>query len=95
MSTSTSTHILENVAVPQFERANSDHEKLSRLSRECHGAAARRDVEAMAALEAEVDITAARIWNITNDELHAIQDALVDMSPGRVNEALDDEDDGQ
>ncbi len=91
ISTSTSTHVLGNVAVPQFEKKNSDHRALAKLSRKCHVAAARDDTDVVAALEAEIDIQAAKIWGITVAELHGIQDALAEMSPGRAKGDTDDE----
>jgi hypothetical protein len=91
ISTSTSTHVLGNVAVPLFQNKNSDHAVLAKLSRQCHTAAAKGDAGAVASLEAEIDITAAKIWGITYAELCAIQDALAEMSPERASGDPDDD----
>lgn len=85
LSTSTSTHVLENVRVPKFDGDNSDHETAANLSRLCHASAARGDADTVAALEAEIDRVAARIWSITDDELRAIQDALAEMGLNRTD----------
>jgi len=91
ISTSISTHVLENVAIPQFDSKNSDQALLVKLSRECHVAAARGDGVGIAALEDQIDITAARIWSVTNSELRAIQDALAEMNPGSARADSDNE----
>ncbi|MFH0765931.1 MAG: N-6 DNA methylase [Calditrichota bacterium] len=79
ISTSTSTHVLENIYVPKFNNNHSEHLKLAQLSRQCHIAAAKGDTGAVAAIEAEINRLAANIWGITDDELRAIQDALLEM----------------
>ncbi len=77
ISTSTSTHILQNIAVPRFRKTEDVHMRMTELSRQCHVAA--NNGEQLGALEAEVDEAAARIWGITNTELKAIREALSEM----------------
>ena len=77
ISTSTSTHILQNIAVPQFNKMDDTHKRLAELSRQCHAAASKGDQ--LGSLEAEVDEAAAKIWGITNSELKGIQEALSEM----------------
>lgn len=79
ISTSTSTHVLENVAVPQFSKTNRTHAHLAELSRQCHAAAEKDDAEQIEELEAEIDTVAAKIWGITGAELKGIQKALDEM----------------
>ena len=71
-----SPHIMKNIAVPQFKKADSDHIWLAKLSRQCHVAA---NEEQLAELEADIDEAAAKIWGITKTELKAIQKALSDL----------------
>jgi hypothetical protein len=78
ISTSTSTHVLNNVAVPPFNKSDKTHTRLAELSRECHGAAEKNDSDRIAELEAEIDEAAASLWSITPAELKAIQKALDD-----------------
>ncbi|MCX7014771.1 MAG: N-6 DNA methylase [Candidatus Sumerlaeota bacterium] len=94
ISTSTSTHVLGNVAVPNFVESNSKQREVGELSRQCQAAAAKGDGDIVAELEAEIDRAAAKIWGITDDELRAIQDALTEMNPGKaVAELADGRDD--
>jgi hypothetical protein len=90
ISTSTSTHVLGNVAVPRIEKKNNHHAELAKFSRECHEAAAKGDADTVAALEAEIDITAAKIWGITDDELGAIRDSLAELRPAKVEAKSED-----
>ena len=77
ISTSISTHVLSNVAVPRFRKTDSNHTRLAELSRQCHVAANSEDQ--LAALEADVDEAAAKIWQITNTEQKAIQKARSEL----------------
>ena len=79
ISTSTSTHVLSNVAIPRFMRTDLNHTRLAELSRQCHAAAKQGDEDKLAGLEAETDNVAAKIWNINNTELKAIQEALAEL----------------
>ncbi len=79
ISTSTSTHVLINVAVPQFKKENINHTRLADLSQQCHVALQQNNEDKIAGLEAEIDEVAAGIWGITDAELKAIQKALADM----------------
>jgi hypothetical protein len=74
-----SPHIMQNIAIPEFEKREKYHSILVTLSRQCHKAAAEGNLERVAALEAEIDEAAAKIWGITKKELRAIQEALEEM----------------
>ena len=94
VSISTSTHVLDNIAVPEFQSSNEMNQRIATLSQRCHKAAAKGDADAVAALEAEIDRAAAKIWGITTDELRAIQDALAEMSPrGTASQTQDESED--
>ncbi len=73
-----STHILDNINVPKYDKGNVSHVELSRLSQECHEkVAAGIDVSD---LEAQIDELAAELWGLTKDELKEIQESLREMA---------------
>jgi len=71
-----SPHVLDYVAIPKFRENNPTHIRLSELSMCCHQAVLSGDVKIIADIEAEIDMLAASLWGITDDELKYIQDAL-------------------
>ena len=75
-TTGISTHVLEHLAVPRFAAKNKLHLRLSDLSSACHAAAAKEDSKHLASFEAIIDKYVAKLWDITDDELRAIQEAL-------------------
>lgn len=79
ISTSTSTHVLEHVAIPGFKPADKQHKHLAELSEQAHKAVAEGDKDKVVELEAEIDRAAAKLWGITDKELKAIQKALRQM----------------
>jgi len=85
-----SAHVLNVLRIPRFCRGDSLHEGLAAVSQDVHVAAPRGDADTVAALEAEIDRAAARIWGITDDELRAIQDALADMGLNRADAEPED-----
>ena len=76
ISTSTSTHVLSNVAVPQFAKTDIIHTRLAEISRQCHVATQNSQEDVITELETEIDKLAAKIWGITDAELKAIREAL-------------------
>ena len=76
LSTSTSTHVLDHIAIPRYEPKDSMHKTLSTLSNRCHEAVAQGETEAVASIELEIDRLAAQIWGVTKQELDLIQRAL-------------------
>ena len=76
ISTSTSTHVLSNVSIPQFKKTDLNHIRLSELSHQCHIVTKQNDKDQIKKFEAEIDEVAAKIWGITDAELKAIQKAL-------------------
>ena len=79
ISTSTSTHVLNNVAIPRFSETNLSHTRIADLSNQCHAAKRENRQNEMASLEAEIDKVAAEMWGINDAELKAIQMALADV----------------
>lgn len=77
-TTGISTHVLEHIAIPHFSEENKLHLRLSDLSIACHAATAKEDSKNLPSFEAIIDKYVARLWNITDDELKAIQEALAE-----------------
>ena len=72
-----STHILNNIAIPQFDPSNPTHQDLSRLSQQCHEkTAVGIDVTD---LEEQIDELAAEMWGLTAEELQDIKDSLEEL----------------
>jgi hypothetical protein len=79
VSTSTSTHVLENVAIPLFDTDNPVHTRLAALSQQAHQLAAAGDEAGLAEVEAEVDAAAAKLWGITDKEMQEIRRSLAEL----------------
>jgi len=77
-----STHVLEHVAIPAFDAANSLHRALASLSQRAHRLAAlgkEGEVE-LRRVEQEIDRLAAQLWGITQEELEEIRQALAELA---------------
>ena len=79
VSVSTSTHVLEHIAVPQFDTANPTHTRLAPLSQQAHQLAAASDEVGPVAIEAQVDKAAAELWGITDKKLKEIRRSLEEL----------------
>lgn len=90
ISTSTSTHVLGNLAIPKYDPKNQTHKKLAALSKRCHVAAAMYDEETISELEEDIDELAAALWGITENELQVIQKAIGEIQKSRVDFANDE-----
>ena len=74
-----SPHILQHIAVPQFDTENPIHTRLTVLSQEAHQLAAAGDEAGLAAVEAQVDEAAAELWSISDRELKEIRRSLAEL----------------
>ena len=88
-----STHVLNYVRIPKFDSRSKLHQRLANLGVECHSAAAKDDRGTLAALEAETDEAAAKLWGITDDELRVIQESLAETSESNQVAAKHEDDD--
>jgi len=82
IETATSTHVLENVRLPKFDAKNKRHQRLAELSATAHQLAAdstEADQKRLVKVEAEIDETAAAVWDISDTELRDIQSSLADL----------------
>ncbi|MEW6264254.1 MAG: N-6 DNA methylase [Thermodesulfobacteriota bacterium] len=72
-------HILKNINVPMYSSKNQVHQRLSALSQAAHRAALNQDVDSIRSLEEEIDLWAARLWELTDQELKEIRHSLEEM----------------
>ncbi len=87
-----SPHIMEHIAIPRFNPKETTHRRLCELSQASHLATANDDTNQLNGLEAEVDKAAAKLWNITDDELKTIRDAMAETRRSKRPVADEDED---
>ncbi|MDD5453509.1 MAG: SAM-dependent DNA methyltransferase, partial [Candidatus Bipolaricaulis sp.] len=71
-----SMHILEHIRIPKYDPADPGHRALAAASQEAHAAAAQGDTDRLAAIEAQVDSLAARLWGLTDRELASLRRGL-------------------
>jgi hypothetical protein len=79
-----SPHVLEHIAIPRFDPADSVHARLVQLSHRAHELAARLAAkpddpatrDELAQVEDQVDHAAAELWGLTAAELEEIRKAL-------------------
>ena len=79
VSVSTSTHVLEHIAVPRFDSNNPVHTRLAQLSQQAHQLSAAGGKAGLAEVEAQVDQAAAELWGITERELREIRRSLEEL----------------
>ena len=77
ISTSISTHVLENIKVPKFDRTSHLHCELAQMSRSCHEKVA-AGIE-INDLEEQMDILSAQLWGLTSDEMEDIKSSLEEL----------------
>lgn len=77
ISTQQSTHILDNIRIPQYAHSNKIHKDLSHLSELCHDKKA-NGIEVYA-LENQIDELAAELWGLSKEELKDIKDSLEEL----------------
>jgi len=73
-------HILEHIRIPRFDPRNPVHRRLAELSEQAHEAAKIGDERRLQQIEAEIDRVAAKLWDLSDDELREIQESLAELS---------------
>jgi len=73
------THVLNYIAVPQFDPNYRIHRQLASLSRQAHERTAAGDTAGVREIEAEIDRLAAELWGLTEGELREIQESLAEL----------------
>jgi hypothetical protein len=70
-------HVLKYIRIPAFDRRKGIHRELSSLSRQCHRlVASGGSIDALAALESEVDVKVAMMWGLSSVQMAALKSAL-------------------
>jgi hypothetical protein len=72
--------VLEHIRIPRFDPNNPVHLRLAELSKQAHEAARIGDEMRLREIEAEIDLWAAKLWNLTDDELREAQQSLAELS---------------
>jgi len=72
------THVLENIHVPRFIATNRTHIKLAELSAKAHALARKGSESERKKVEAEINVRAASLWNISKEELRELEGALAE-----------------
>jgi len=69
-------HVLKNLGIPKFDRADRIHKNLSLLSKEAHTYAQNSEISNISVTEKYIDTWAAKLWNLTDKELIEIKNSL-------------------
>jgi len=77
IGTQLAPHLLQNIAVPSFDRQNQIHKELAHLSKQCHEKVAAGI--SVTDLEEQIDELAAELWGLTKEELKDIKESLEEM----------------
>ena len=78
-TTDITTRIINTIPIRVFDSTDALHQRLAHLSQEAHTATAANDTTRVAAIEAEIDQLAARLWGLTEAELRDIQESLAEL----------------
>jgi len=79
VETQLSTHVTEFVKIPDFDPHDIIHKRLAQISQEAHKAKSQQNEKAVEELEKELDLAAARIWGLSDDELQEILYSLNEL----------------
>jgi hypothetical protein len=69
-------HVLNNINIPQFSKGNRTHARLAELSQAAHKAVAKGETEEVTRIEEEIDRAAAKLWDLSDDDLAEIKRSL-------------------
>ena len=75
-----SMHILEYIRIPRFDPNDPVHRCLSRLSKRAHKVAKDGNEARLREIEAKIDLRAAKLWGLSDEELREIQESLAELS---------------
>ncbi len=70
---------LTRARIPLYAKASPVHVELSMLSESAHAATASADTSRVRETEQEIDLLAARLWQLTEDDLREIQQSLAEI----------------
>jgi hypothetical protein len=77
VETQIAPHVIERLRIPRFDPKNPVHLRLAELSMQAHEAAKVGDEIRLREIETEIDLCAAKLWELGDDELRSIQQSLV------------------
>lgn len=89
LNISTSTAILDNLAVPQYDPDDAQHRAMSDRCRRLHEAAG--SDQSCEALEVELDQQAARLFGITDEQLAGIRESYRELTKADLRDAREAE----
>ncbi len=72
-------HVLDNINIPKFDSSNKLHGELAEFSQQAHQAAAEDKQEQVAKIEEQINRLAARLWNLTDEEVNEITLSLQEL----------------
>jgi len=78
--------VLEHIRIPRFDPKNPVHLRLAELSEQAHEATKVGDELRLREIEAEIDLLAAKLWGLSDEELREIQESLSELSALEVSE---------
>lgn len=76
IETQFSAHVLTLMAIPQFKKNIDEHVVLADLSVRAHKATKNGDDQAVQRIELEIDLAAAKLWGLSDEELAEIKRSL-------------------
>jgi hypothetical protein len=95
VATQISTHVLNNVNVPQYDETNALHKSIAALGARAVVAAGPDSTESLDSLEGEIDEVTRVLWGATAAEVATLRTALSEiievLSQGAEDESEDDD----
>lgn len=79
IGTQISTHVMENIAVPLFQKSNKLHQEIAYHSQKSHEFANLGRHKELRIIENKIDEFGAKIWGLTSKELDAAQRYLEEL----------------
>jgi len=73
-------HIIEHIRIPRFDPKNPVHLHLAKLSELAHKVAKIGDEKQLQKIETEIDLWAAKLWGLSDEELREIQESLAELN---------------
>ena len=79
VATQISTHVLNNVRVPQYDDTNNVHRSIAKLGARAVDAASSNSVDALDAVEVEIDEVTRSVWGASASEVEILRGALSEI----------------
>ena len=83
ITTQISTHVLNNIGVPEYDSQNAAHKAIVEVAKKSVKAAANGDLAKLSELDVELDEATRPVWGASSAEISALREAL-----GEIREAL-------